>query len=73
MDPQILRQSAIDFFSGKECDNITVKKFIDYIGAYCADLKCNESDILYNDKLFNSVYHLFEVVILNKQYQLNEI
>ena len=73
MEPKILRQSAIDFFQGQECQNETVKKFIDYILAYCADLKCNESDILYNDKLFNNVYGLFEIVILKKQYQLNEI
>jgi hypothetical protein len=73
MEPQTLRQLAIDFFNGIESTNEILKKFIDYIGAYCADLKCSESDILYNDKLFNNVYGLFEIVILKKQYQLNEV
>ena len=72
MEPQVLRKTTIDYFNGGKCINETVKKFIDYITAYCAEMKLTEFDILHNDKLFNSVYHLFETVVLQK-YQYNEI
>lgn len=64
MKPSELRAQAIQFFQGITIDNEIVKKFIDYIKAYCADLKFTEIEILSDDKLFNNVYHLFDVVVM---------
>lgn len=47
-----------------------INDFADYIKAYCADLKCTEHDVIFDDKLYEIVYGLFENVILKRKYQL---
>lgn len=39
-------------------------KFANYIKAYCADLKCTEHDVIFDDKLYDKVYNLFDSVVL---------
>ena len=47
-----------------------INDFADYIKAYCADLKCTEHDVIFDDKLYEKVYGLFDNVILKRKYQI---
>lgn len=67
---QLAKESILD---GKSINDRVLNEFINYLSAYCADLKYTETEILINDKLYNMVYQLFESVVLNKKYQLNDI
>ena len=64
MNPVDLRNQAIQFFQGIIIEDEIVKKFISYIKAFCAELKFTEVEILNDDKLFDKVFHLFNVVVL---------
>jgi len=66
MNPLELRKQAIQFFQGITVENEIVKKFIDYIKAFCAELKYTEIEVLNSDKLFDNVYHLFNVVVMKE-------
>ena len=47
-----------------------INDFANYIKAYCADLKCTEHDVIFDDKLYDKVYTLFDNVILKRKYQI---
>lgn len=47
-----------------------INDFAAYIKAYCADLKCTEHDVIFDDKLYERVYSLFDNVILKRKYQI---
>lgn len=47
-----------------------INEFANYIKAYCADLKCTEHDVIFDDKLYEKVYNLFDNVILKRKYQI---
>lgn len=68
------KQDAFLAYQGLEYSEKTpfIKEFLHYIEAYSAELKISETDIFTNDKLFDTVYHLFDVVILQKKLQFNE-
>jgi hypothetical protein len=60
-----IRESAIDIYSGdKKIEDETMRKFFYYIEAYCAETKSTEDDILFNDKKWNSVFELFNNIML---------
>ena len=64
-----LRENAYKFYKGEdisENDKKVVNNFFRYLDAYCAELKCSELDILLNDKNWESVYNLFDSIILKK-------
>lgn len=73
MDSSNLRKLAKEFiFEGIKSENKILIDFVNYIFAYCAELKCTEFEILTNDKLYYTVYNLFESVVLHKKYLINE-
>jgi hypothetical protein len=61
-----IRESAIDIYRGnKKIEDDTMRKFFYYIEAYCVETKSTEDDILFNDKKWNSVFELFNNVMLD--------
>lgn len=66
MNPQTIRELTIKSFNEDIIENKDiVEKFKSFMEAYCAELKgTTEYEILSNDKLFNSVFHLFENVMV---------
>lgn len=75
MSPSTYRNLSYSLLQGEQIEEKflnQIKEFINYVHAYCADLKCTENDVLTDDKLFNNVFNLFDVVILQKkpQYEL---
>jgi len=65
--PTSLRQNAYKVYKGEdisEKDKNMVDKFFRYLDAYCAEMKCSELDIFLNDKNWESVFHLFENIML---------
>ena len=52
-----LRELTIEFFKNEETTKPKeiVKLFSNYINAYCAEMKKNEYDILFNDELYEFV------------------
>jgi len=68
-----LRECTISYLNGNEINEdykYFVDKFIYYMGAYCAELKTTDSEILNDDKLYKSVCSLFKSVVLNKQLKI---
>ena len=60
-----IRESAIDIYRGnKKIEDDTMRKFFYYIEAYCVETKSTEDDIFFNDKKLNSVFELFNNVML---------
>lgn len=65
-----LRECTIYFLNGKEINDdykYYVEKFLYFIGAYNAEMKTTEFEILNSDKLYKSVFSLFNSVIMQKQ------
>lgn len=44
-----------------------IYEFANYIRAYCADLKCTEHDVIFDDKLYDKVYTLFDNIVLKRK------
>lgn len=68
-----LRVCTIKHLKGIEVEEEykkVVDRFIYYMGAYCAELKYTEGEILHNDKLYASVFRLFNSVILKRDFDL---
>lgn len=65
MNPQTIRELTIKSFNEDIIENkYIVDKFKSFMDAYCAELKgTTEYEILNNDKLFNTVFQLFESVM----------
>jgi hypothetical protein len=75
MEPSLLKKLTITHQKGQivGVENLPiVLDFVNYISAFCADLKFSEDDVLHNDEHFNMVYHLFEQNVLTKKYQIHE-
>jgi hypothetical protein len=65
-----LRQNAYKIYKGEcasEKDKVVLDKFFRYLEAYCAEMKCTELDIFLNDKNWESVFHLFESIMLKPE------
>jgi len=65
-----LRECTISFLKGNEISDdykYYVEKFLYFIGAYNAEMKTTEAEILNNDKLYKSVCSLFKSVVMQKQ------
>ena len=45
--------------SGKVKEDKDVSKFVNFVQYYCADIKENEFDVLYDDKLYRKVCNLY--------------
>jgi hypothetical protein len=60
-----LRELTIEFFKNEETTKPKeiVKLFSNYINAYCAEMKKNEYDILFNDELYEFVYSIFHTLV----------
>ncbi len=60
-----LRELTIEFFKNEETTKPKeiVKLFSNYIKAYCAEMKKNEYDILFNDELYEFVYSIFHTLV----------
>ena len=68
-----LRECTISHLNGNQINieyEFFVGKFIYYMDAYCAELKKTQGDILNNDKMYDSVFSLFNSVIIKKQLNL---
>jgi len=68
-----LREYTISHLNGNQINNeydFFVSKFIYYMDAYCAELKKTHGDILNNDKMYESVFLLFNNVVIKKQLNL---
>lgn len=63
-NPQLRELTANQIFNRIESNDETVKSFIKYIDAYCAELKCSEQDILLNDETYEQVFGIFSGLIL---------
>jgi len=71
-----LREFTISYLKGNEINEdykFLVEKFIYYMGAYCAEMKTTDSEILNNDKLYKSVSSLFKSVIMEKQLNMEVV
>ena len=64
-----LRELTIEFFKNEETTKPKeiVKLFSNYINAYCAEMKKNEYDILFNDELYEFVYSIFHTLVYKKK------
>jgi hypothetical protein len=64
-----LRELTIEFFKNEETTKPKeiVKLFSNYINAYCAEMKKNEYDILFNDELYEFVYSIFHTLVFKKK------
>lgn len=63
ISPQELRESAIAIFSGQTLTNCRITQdFIEYINAYCYELKKTEWDILHDEETFQIVYSIFDSI-----------
>ena len=70
-----LRKCVIDELKGEPIDERyqkVVNRFIYYMEAYCAELKCTECDILMNDKKYESVFSLFNNIIFKKEFNKSD-
>lgn len=68
--PTSIRKNAIEHYYGNdisENDRKMNDKFFYYLQAYCCEMKYSELDILLNDEHYESVFHLFENVMLGKK------
>ena len=68
-----LRVCTINHLNGKEVEEEykkIVNRFIYYMGAYCAELSYTEGEILRVDELYESVFKLFNSIILRKEFDL---
>ena len=75
MEPLTLRNLTILHQQGGEINSENlpiVLDFVNYISAYCSELKFTDHDVLYNDSVFADVFHLFEQNVLTKKYQIHE-
>ena len=73
MIPVDFRELTNKVLCGEEIhvdDKNIINEFANYIKAYCADLKCTEHDVIFDDKLYEKVYSLFDNVILKRKYQI---
>lgn len=62
-----IRKLTISHFSNEKLtngDSLKIKKFLQYLGAYCVEMKLNEQDVLLNDEHYEKVYRLYENVML---------
>ena len=65
---QTLKENAISFFNGKSTIQSEMdKKFVNYLEAYCHDLKTTEWDILLNEKNLNKVFDIFESLFITEK------
>jgi hypothetical protein len=65
---QQLRENAIAFFNGKSIEqSLLDKNFIDYINAYCFELKKTEWDVLYNDETYDIVFSIFNSISIKEK------
>lgn len=72
MIPSNFRQLTYLVIHGEKIENNEiVNDFVNYIQAYCAELKLTDYDIVLNDDLYNMVYDLFDSVILKRKYQIS--
>jgi len=64
-----LRELTIEFFKSEETikPKETVRLFSNYINAYCAEMKKNEWDILFDDELYELVYSIFHSLVFKKK------
>ena len=64
-----LRKLTIEFFKSEEAikPKEIVKLFSNYINAYCAEMKKNEWDILFDDELYELVYSIFHSLVFTKK------
>ncbi len=70
-----IRKCVINELKGEPIDSRyekVVGRFIYYMDAYCAELKCTECDILLNDERYESVFSLFNNIILKKEFSISE-
>jgi hypothetical protein len=67
MDFRKLTNKVISDEEVNDDDRNIVIGFVNYIKAYCADLKCTEHDIMIDDDLYNTVYGLYQVVVVNRK------
>lgn len=64
--PEEIRRIAISHIKNESLTNdesIRVKKFLHYLEAYCAEMKCDELDVLFNDEHYDKVYSLYKNVM----------
>ena len=64
-----LRELTIEFFKSEETikPKDIVKLFSNYINAYCAEMKTNEWDILFDDEIYELVYSIFHSLVFKKK------
>jgi len=64
-----LRELTIEFFKSEETikPKEIVKLFSNYINAYCAEMKKNEWDILFDDEQYELVYSIFHSLVFKKK------
>jgi hypothetical protein len=64
-----LRELTIEFFKSEETikPKEIVRLFSNYINAYCAEMKKNEWDILFDDELYELVYSIFHSLVFTKK------
>lgn len=67
-----LRESVISYLKEEKLfgDKEIVFEFLKYLEAYCAELNFTEEDILLNDERYESVYNLFDAIILKSKPEL---
>ena len=61
--PEEIRRIAISHFKNEKLtieESSKIKKFLQYLEAYCAEMKFNEQDILLNDEHYEKVYSLYK-------------
>ena len=70
MIPLDFRKIANKVISDEEVstdDRNVVIGFVNYVKAYCADLKHTEHDVMLDDKLYKKVYDLYEIIVVNRK------
>jgi hypothetical protein len=70
-----IRENSINFFKGKyeiNSDDRFLKMFLHYLDAYCAEMKQTEWDVLLDDKNYQSVYGLFDNIMV-KRHELDKV
>lgn len=67
-----LRESVLSYLKEEKLfgDKEIVFEFLKYLEAYCAELNHTEWDVLLNDEHYDSVYNLFDHIVLQYKPEL---